>query len=473
MLIENFHRNLSVLVLIFALSCAPLFAARDRGERRSSSKEDKTENKQVSESDSERESGSKVALNKPKRERNESQIRERERSRRGETDRKAERKGKRDEHNKRDESKKVVARPQKPSRSDDRPARSTDESSQRMHRRDSSRWESIVTQNRSPMQAALINIDKKRDSFRRQIATRISPEIVYHERPSLLRHRHRYEHIYRDRCDRLCHRIIWPGFSFVISYRSGCGLTFGLCYPYYHRKYIFVSLGGCWPTHYSYRRYYWYGCHPDYWYGCYPVAQQIEGDTYNYYTYNYYGTDGIEQTASADDIERLARQPDKEPAAETLADKYFEQAVKAFEEEDYQTAAKKFAEAIELEGDDIVLPFAYAQALFADKRYADAAEALRLALAGVSTETQGLFYPRGLYTDDKILFEQIDALDERADAYSFDGDLQLLLGYHLLGVGLTDEAAESLQLARRNPKNSTAAEILLRLLDKIKTDTEG
>ena len=38
-------------------------------------------------------------------------------------------------------------------------------------------------------------------------------------------------------------------------------------YPSYHRKYLFVSLGGYWPYSYRYQRYYWYGCHPYYWYG--------------------------------------------------------------------------------------------------------------------------------------------------------------------------------------------------------------
>jgi|GEM_PF-1889536 len=39
---------------------------------------------------------------------------------------------------------------------------------------------------------------------------------------------------------------------------------------------------------YGYIRYYWYGCHPYYWCGYYHVAQEVQGDTYNYYTYNYY-----------------------------------------------------------------------------------------------------------------------------------------------------------------------------------------
>jgi len=81
-----------------------------------------------------------------------------------------------------------------------------------------------------------------------------------------------------------------------------CGPWFGFryVYPYYHRKYIFISLGGYWPFDYCYARYYWYGCHPYYWYGYYPVAQEVQGDTYNYYTYNYYTGSEAAQSQVAD-----------------------------------------------------------------------------------------------------------------------------------------------------------------------------
>jgi len=448
MLIKKSLRNLSVLVLIFVLSCAPLSGAKGRGRGSRRSKDNKTRKERLIESDSRAESGPGADSDKPEhRRRHKSKMRKDVRSRLSAAVRKAR------HRTKPDKNKKIVTRPHRPGRPAHRPA-------------------PVVRRSYSPMQAALININKRQNSFKRQLATRISPEIVYHDRPGLLRRRRRYEHIYRDRRARLCHRIVRPKFRFV-SYRTGSGLTFGLCNPYYNRKYVFVSLGGRRPMHYRYRRYYWYGCHPDYWYGCYPVAQQIKGDTYNYYTYNYHGTDGTEQSASADAVEGLVQQPDKEPAAETMADRYFEQAVKAFEDNDYETAAERLAEAIELEGDDIILPFAYAQALFADRRYNKAAEALRLALAGVPPETQGIFYPRGLYAEDDILFEQIDTLAERADVHPADADLQLLLGYQLLGVGRIDDASGHLQQARRDPQNAPAAEILLELLEEIKTDTGG
>jgi tetratricopeptide (TPR) repeat protein len=235
---------------------------------------------------------------------------------------------------------------------------------------------------------------------------------------------------------------------------------------------------------YCYTRYYWYGCHPYYWYGYYPIAREVVGDTYNYYTYNYYddtpvvdtgytaydaGT--VDHTTFADIREKLAQQAE-EPAEPTLADRYFEDAIKAFESNDYNRAAELFAQAMELAPDDMILPFAYCQALFAAERYTEAAEVLRAALAKVSPEEEGIFYPRGLYSKDDILFEQMNKLADKAALYSFDGDLQLLLGYNLLGIGELDEAVEPLRLATLDLENAPAATVLLNLLEKMRIQSE-
>jgi tetratricopeptide (TPR) repeat protein len=262
----------------------------------------------------------------------------------------------------------------------------------------------------------------------------------------------------------------------------GSGFTFRYVYPYYHRRYVFVSLGGYWPIGYSYLRYHWYGCHPYNWYGYYPIAREVQSDTYHYYTYNYY-TNGsaaalepyqaadsiVDHTTFADVREKLARQAAEVPDPETLVDSYFEGAVKAFETGEYDSAASMFAKAIDLAPDDMVLPFAYSQALFANEKYPEAAELLRAALAKVLPEEQGVFYPRGLYPDDDVLFDQIDRLAERANLYSFDADLQLLLGYHLLGIGRIEEAVIPLQQAGQDLQNTASAAVLLDLLEKIRT----
>jgi len=304
--------------------------------------------------------------------------------------------------------------------------------------------------------------------------------VRYRERGDAVSHIRHHEHVYIDRHDRIRRRTAWPRYRFAVYYNWGPHFAFRYFYPYYHRKYVFVSLGGYWPVGYRYTRYYWYGCHPYTWYGYYPIAREVAGDTYNYYTYNYYGdtagepcqsTSGIQpvdHTTFADVRARLAQEAAGEPDAVSMADKYFEDAVKVFEAGDYDLAAEMFAKSIELAPDDIILPFAYCQALFAAQRYTEAAEVLRSALAKVSPEAEGVFYPRGLYAKDALLFEQIDRLAEKTELYSFDGDLQLLLGYQLLGISEIDEAVEPLRLASQDLRNASSAAVLLDLLEKIR-----
>jgi hypothetical protein len=258
-----------------------------------------------------------------------------------------------------------------------------------------------------------------------------------------------------------------------LGYHHGPFFRFRYHYPYYHRKYVFVSLGGYWPVSYTYRRYYWYGYHPYHWCGYYPIARQVHTDTYNYYTYNYYNSDNgsayqPEPTTEKVVFEQLGKQP-PEPEEVTLVDTYFEEAVKAFEANNYDKAAEKFGRAMELAPDDMVLPFAYSQALMADRQYLKAAEVLRDAIAKAKPEKEGVFYPRGLYPKEEVLVAQIDDLAEKAELFSSDADLQLLLGYQLLGIGQVDQALEPLMFASRDMVNAEAARVLLKLLEKIKT----
>jgi len=242
-----------------------------------------------------------------------------------------------------------------------------------------------------------------------------------------------------------------------------------------------VSLGGYWPS-YRYARYYWYGCHPYEWYGYYPVAREVTGDTHNYYTYNYYTTEypqtaiannqvaGVDESTFADVRERLAGEAVEEPAPETPADNLFDEAVTAFEGGHYDLAAEKMLSAMEHAPDDMILPFAYSQALFAGERYTGAAEALRGAMENVTSEEEGVFYPRGLYPDDEVLFEQIDQLAERSKVFGFDTNYQLVLGYQLLGVGKIEEAEAPLRQALTADENIPAAAKLLNLLERIKAE---
>jgi tetratricopeptide (TPR) repeat protein len=286
----------------------------------------------------------------------------------------------------------------------------------------------------------------------------------------LIRHSYHRDYVYRDYHDRIRTWSVWPRFRFAVYYGCGPRFTFRYVYPYYHRKYLFISLGGYWPLSYRYTRYYWYGCHPYYWYGYYPIAREVSGSTYNYYTYNYYTNDGsVYQPAHVNStiFENIAEQT-AAPQEATLADIYFEEAVKAFEVAQYNTAALKFYKALELAPEDMVLPFAYAQALLASEQYSKAAEVLRGALEKVSPEKEGVFFPRGLYPDEETLLKNIDRLAERAAQFSYDADLQLLLGYQLLGIGQHDRAFEPLMNAGKDLKNAKAAGVLIELLEKIK-----
>jgi len=323
--------------------------------------------------------------------------------------------------------------------------------------------------------ASIRGVDRLGRSY---VSTR--PRIVYRDRPDLIRHSPRHVYTYRDRYDRLCNRIIWPRYHYPIYYRWGPRTYYHWVYPYYHRKYVFVSLGGWWPWDYNYTRYYWYGWHPYTWYGYYPIPREVYTGSNNYYTYNYYT--GADTTASDDVLpygidaetlakvqQRVAEQNASEPAAQTQADVYFENGVTSFEAGRFNEAAEAFASAMELAPEDRILPFAYAQALFAGKKYSDAAKVLRMALQNVTPEEEGVFYPRGLYSDDDVLFGQIEALLDKSEDYAFDGDLQLLLGYQLLGMGETAYARAPLEQASNDTVNADAAKVLLDLLTKIET----
>jgi len=268
----------------------------------------------------------------------------------------------------------------------------------------------------------------------------------------------------------------------MVRYDHGPYFHFHYVHPYYHRKYVFVSLGGWWPVNYSYVRYYWYGYHPWRWYGYYPLASEVQGSTYNYYTYNYYdgqlsgagesvnGIVSADENTFADVRERLAQQSAEQPQEKTLADTYFENGVKAFENGDWASAADYFAKSMDLADEDMILPFAYSQALFAGERYADAAAVLKTALEKVEPEKEGVFYPRGLYQDEEKLLEQIGQLAEQAELYGFRSELQLLLGYQLLGVEQTESAKEHLQEAAETPEYAEVSELLISLLEKIRAE---
>ena len=56
--------------------------------------------------------------------------------------------------------------------------------------------------------------------------------------------------------------------------------------------------------------------------------------------------------------------------------------------------------------------------------------------------------------DEEVLLAQIDLLAAQAELYNLNSDLQLLLGYHMIGIGEPQEAVKP--LIKRAPAWSTA-----------------
>lgn len=299
-----------------------------------------------------------------------------------------------------------------------------------------------------------------------------------HRRPHVPRHLVRdvgyIRNDHRWRHHGSCFSFHWSNWScgriILAPYYDWYGISY--YYPYYHRKYLFVSLGGYWPYSYRYRRYYWYGCHPYYWYGAY-VDTEPTTVVYDYTTTNYYynTTSPVVTTEPA-----VAASPVEEtsvtdaPLPQTQADIYFANAVNAFEAGNYNGAAELFREAVLMSPDDEVLPFTYSQALFAAGDYALSAYVLREIMTKIPAEEPAVYFPRGLYKDDQILNDQIARLENEIRLEPFCTDYQLLLGYQYLGIGQWDKAVNALGQAARSPLNVDIVNKLLDIAEKMENE---
>jgi hypothetical protein len=303
-------------------------------------------------------------------------------------------------------------------------------------------------------------------------------------------------------CTSVAYGPVWPSYYRSIYYSCGPQYAVSYVYPSYHRRYVFMSVGGYWPC-YPYARYYWYDCHPWNWYGAEPVAYQVDGgDTNNYYTYNYYGSDNASSSVSSTgpltpgtvvngvevpDYDALrsaagkqvtippqaAEQPaPSQPAPPTESDKLFDAGVTAFGEGNYPAAIETFQRAVRLEPNDVILPFAYAQALFANNDYEQAAAVLQTALNEMAPAKPEVFFPRGLYKDDALLTAQIKNLERAVMMNPTNSGLQLLYGYQLLGIGKADDAKVPLGVAKRDARTAGPASALLSLIDRVKAESQ-
>ncbi|MBN1818266.1 MAG: hypothetical protein JW828_12980 [Sedimentisphaerales bacterium] len=279
----------------------------------------------------------------------------------------------------------------------------------------------------------------------------------------------------------------WNSCGWVISvpWNGYYGVTY--FYPTYHRRFVFCSIGGYWPSYYRYQRYYWYGCHPYRWYGSYVYEQPVIQEVNNHYYYNPPVETTAVQTQTYDDfsdvrmklqVEKLEQEVQRLKEAQdlpneaTASDMNFEQAVESFAKGDYDDAILKFRVAMILDPEDMILPFAYAQALFSNGDYEASAGVLRATLNQMprGDDKETVYYPRGLYNDEKVLQSQMDTLQAALVAEPANTDLNLLYAYHMLGLGQTDKVAAPLAIAMQDPSNQISVEILAELLEKVKAD---
>ena len=202
--------------------------------------------------------------------------------------------------------------------------------------------------------------------------------------------------------------------------------------------------------------------------------------TYN--TYNYYNYDTTEDTygygfSSSDQPYYTLGEPQgdvvDEPEFETAADLTFDHAVTLFAAGNYDDAVLQFREAVNLSPDDIILPFTYSQALFAQGDYALAASVLRAAMANIPEDELTIYYPRGLYEDEAVLTEQINQLKNAVDKEPFASDYQLLLGYQYLGLGELEKAYAPLSKAAIVPANEETAGRLIELAARLEAEAEA
>ncbi len=229
--------------------------------------------------------------------------------------------------------------------------------------------------------------------------------------------------------------------------RHSYSFYFGAPYGYYYYNYPYYG--------YPYRRYYYY-YRPGYYYGdpyYYPYDDNYEKEDYQD---KYY--DPFEQVR-----EKMKKQQNEEQAKLNY---YLEDIAVAFEVRHYQRAVVLTADAVKAEPDNRILPFVYTQALFANYQYGKAADVLRKALLTIEPDKQQVFYIDGLYSDRDVLTEQIKKLTTATEKEPQNADLQLLLGYQLLGEGRFSQAQRALQNARKDYVNKDAAGMLEKLFEK-------
>jgi tetratricopeptide (TPR) repeat protein len=270
----------------------------------------------------------------------------------------------------------------------------------------------------------------------------------------------------------------------------------------HYSSHLFISVGGYWPA-YPCARYYWYDCFPSYYYynpapvvySYYPSYSPVigapagtlaPGSVVNgVQVPDYDGLNAVamklrvQQQAAAQppapqqQVASQAQLPapttsDPNKIQPTESDVLFDQAVKSFTDANYPAACQSLQRAVRLEPSDTVLPFAYAQALFANNQYEQASAVIATVLNEMPADKADVFFPRGLYKTDALLTAQIKNLERAVKMNPASGDLQLLYGYQLLGTAQYDQALPALEITKKDPRLAPAADKLIGLLNKAK-----
>ncbi|MHC4365012.1 MAG: tetratricopeptide repeat protein [Planctomycetota bacterium] len=162
--------------------------------------------------------------------------------------------------------------------------------------------------------------------------------------------------------------------------------------------------------------------------------------------------------------ERMDEEEAQADAQQTGIDRHLDNIAEVFAAGDFDKALLLAKEAVDEEPDSAALRLLYSQTLFATEKHAYAAVVLRYALAQIQRQQQDLSYPIGFYPDESALNAQIDNLARKAKDNPDRADLQLLLGYQLLGVHKFDQAELPLQKARDDVINADAARMLIDVL---------
>ena len=158
--------------------------------------------------------------------------------------------------------------------------------------------------------------------------------------------------------------------------------------------------------------------------------------------------------------------------ATNSADAVLNNAVAAFQQNNYDSALDIVNQGVTQHPDDAVLHEFRALVLFAKQDYQQAAATMHSVLAvGPGWDWTTLI---GFYPDANLYTTQLRALEAFMQANPQDAASHFLLAYHYITCGHTDEAAGQLQtVVQLKPTDSVAAELLKMVSSPLPTQADG